>query len=516
MIQKGKKSFALRTVFIFIAFFVSYLFIWPQVDNFAFARETENSLKSLVDFSVGYGNGRFSGNLFATWISENFQWATLLIAVTLTAIVLLFNKIFLKNNKNTLLPVAVVFAVPSVGLIDECYFMTAGFCNYTLPVLFILISLLCIKTYETVSGIKKIAVTLLTFVSTFASCLFSENTTITVAFSSVLFLIICVKNKESVQISLINAVSAILSTITFILLPIITHSEHKLDSYRNIASGVKSTAVYAITNFSYFSKFFGEMTVITILLSVSMLCLIKKTTVSEKMKKFLSVTDILYIAVALFFAFFNTGVLNTAHIAIIEAVFTAIFFVCIFYTIVKIKDKKKSSVLILLFLVSASTVAPLMAVSVSGPRMYYLTFFVTLVFATTALKYSLDIESIIDKVSGTAVPVCTAVLSVISVVFLIQSVYNFDLYAMRSEYVKSEINETNGQISIPFVPCKSIHNENSSLKFGYSDDIAERLSFVELTSWEKYDDYKNATLTFPSAVKFAIDNIEYKNPANLE
>ena len=127
---------------VFFGFFMMFFFAVPQSDIFLFAHATDGSFASALQYSVNIGNGRLLGNITGVYFSSHFALVGLITAATLTLLVLLLNRIFLEDNVYTILPLALLVAFPSTGMLKECYYLFSAFCNFVIPIVFVLISAL--------------------------------------------------------------------------------------------------------------------------------------------------------------------------------------------------------------------------------------------------------------------------------------------------------------------------------------------------------------------------------------
>ena len=114
-----------------------------------------------------------------------------------------------------------------------------------------------------------------------------------------------------------------------------------------------------------------------------------------------------------------------------------------------------------------------------------------------------------------AASACAA--AVLSILLFMQSVYNYDCYVMRSDYLAQRI-DVEQQVEIPLLPCLDISTEKEGKNRAYlvlDIDVEEYDGkIVNINSWElsqEYDD-KIVSAPFRNALKYALKNYEFKDP----
>lgn len=171
-----KRIDLLEYILIFIGFIGMYFFIIPDSDIFFFSRDYENSIGSFISNSLNYGNGRFLGNFIGFAFAHSFIFGFAFIAFVMTILIILMNKYFFNGDYRTVMPVALALAFPSSGAISEVYSELPTFINYVTPMVFVFATLCIIKQSNKISSVSYIFV----FLFAVASCLFTENNTISI------------------------------------------------------------------------------------------------------------------------------------------------------------------------------------------------------------------------------------------------------------------------------------------------------------------------------------------------
>ena len=132
-------------IFVFLGFALSYMFTYPQYDVLIFTRDYDGNFLNILSEAIHYGNGRLLGNVLGFYFSHHFTAAIFVTAFFLTLTVYLANRLFFGGKSKYIFPIAVLTALPAIGIMREVYCMIAAFCNYAVPFVFALISCNLIK-----------------------------------------------------------------------------------------------------------------------------------------------------------------------------------------------------------------------------------------------------------------------------------------------------------------------------------------------------------------------------------
>lgn len=532
MLKSNLKSFGhivwVEYIFIYIVLCVVYFFMIPQSDIFLFARETEASFDSVVSQALYYGNGRFVGNIIGMGLSKCFSCAFAVVALFLTSITVLLNKLVFDNNHITVFPVAIIVSFMCADMMSEAYYLLASFCNYVIPCALVLLNALIIKSLlnnkinsvflKTVAGIVVV-------VTGVASCLFSENTTAVVFTLTVVQLLYSVIRYKKVNvIQVVNMLSASVGTFLMLFIPQATGTSHKMNHYRAVEISVSRV----VANFAKFSEVISNNTLIMAVVSLALvyLCL-KKTKLSSKFKAF---CVSYFAAFVLFSILISEQEIRDIYIArlnsvvILAIVIYILVAVCIVFAIT---DKTIRLNLMGFGIVIASSVAPMMIVTQYGYRTYYITAVLLIVFALFVLKQAIgetaeNLKAInLKQLKKYAVLCSIAIFTFLGAFYFIQSVYNYDFFVVRTDMICEQVkankeNGTDDYIEVFTLPMEgiSIEDEYINIVFDIIDSgRPSKMKTIGILDSSVADEVLTILdSSFVKNLKFAIDHLEYKDP----
>lgn len=528
LFEKRSKTYiqCVEYISVFLGFFLMFLFIVPESDVHLFALETDGSFSSVFTYSLNYGNGRLLGNILGVYFSYHFVAASLLIPLLLTLLTALLNCIIWDNNAYTVFPMAVLITLPSTGMVEECYYLFAAFCNYVVPVVLIMISLLIIKQWtctQFTNSLRQNLRLFVLFVCGVSSCLFSENTTIVAFVISVLLVIYYyIQTKKISACLVLNVFSVLLGAVIMYLIPILTDTGIKMQGYRHIAATPVQMIKQCVVSFLRFANIFNQMYIPIFLLSLSMffLCLKQKRRMVSLKK-----AQLTFFAIYPFMAV-GLGALDSHSLApyatlydAIDALGVILFVANVLITIMLTEEKSVRLPLLLMAVVAISTVAPMMIVNQSGSRTYYTTFVCVAVMSLWLLR--LHITEFSRNVTNKAVlrscfsKGAACCFLILSLALFLQSVNNYDFYVIRSKYVADKI-VSNEDYYIPYMPYESISFEDAwdnTISFAFPSASDSKQVTISIRMWEEFENYRKTILYNPIyAVSFAIENWEYKDP----
>ena len=486
-------------VLLLLCLLVTFLFIIPQSDNFLFMRSADASFRSILDYSLNYGNGRLLGNILGVLISHYFEYAWLFIAACLFVTVFLLNHLLFKQSVYTVFPLALLVVLPSSGVFSECYTLSASFTNFFLPMLLAVICL-CLYSFLTKDSLPlvlKLCLSLLLFVFGLASCLFSENSTI--VFFTLSCLILAYKKvfcKKFDLAALAYFLSTVLGGIIMVAIPRITQTAQKMDGYRSVSSGVKEILVGAVASFTRFAEIFNSYTLLLFLLSVGLIACLLKQSSGKKFKTFGITFYALYPAFAILMRLFayQSRMLPVMHL--FETLSVAVYLLVFFFVILKIDSKQQRRVCVCGFLILLSSIAPMLLVSQYGHRTYLTSYFTLIFFAVYLIR-----ENVPEKVYTLSdVPFVSkklaAALLCIAFVFTcgyttVQLMYNYNIHSLRSAYIEQEISAGSKEIDVPTLPfiAVSIEDEWPNIVSDITEDESIVFNNVDMDTCENAEEY---------------------------
>ena len=522
--KAGLVSF-FQYAFVFFCFLCMYFFIVPQSDVFLFARGTDGSFGSAVDSAIFYGNGRFLGNFISMFLSNHFEYAGLLIAFSMTVSVYGINGLLFKNDTKTTFLSTLIVAFPSVGIVKECYYLFAAYVNYMFPITLILLTLLIIKKLQTETTQKivlKLILLPIIFVLGFSSCLFSENTSFVLA--AIVFLLVANDILNRKKLSLHNAVyfiSVFLGSVTMLLIPKITETAWKLDHYREMAVDISSIMYMAPGSFVKLSQIFNGFIPVIWLVSIAFVFAVKKYCQNKNVS---GVIISAFVFISVVSTLLNLVSLSSAYIPWTYLSQTIVFVVFVCTCLVStflITDKKIKWTTLSFLVVIAASIAPMMLVNQYGHRTYVITNYLG-VFMGVYLIKAVAPEAFFEKTrlwKKQFSRICLACLIFATLFFSSQTVYNFNYYAVRTNYIAEQINISSEQIAVPILPCNSISMEDEwpNILIDISEEYARKIIVSDSNHCENADEYKNVLETsLPMQIIRAFNNLEFKDPLLVE
>lgn len=527
----AKKHISLiEYILTFIGFIGMYFFIIPDSDIIFFSRDYENSVGSFITNSLNYGNGRFLGNFIGFALAHNFFFGFLYIAAVMTLIVILMNKFFFNGDYRTVLPVALLFAFPSSGIISEVYGGLPTFVNYVTPFIFVFAALNIIKRYTKDNYASVIPV----FVFAFASCLFTENNTISFFILSIILVLNnYIENKKISSLHMSYLVGTVIGALVMFLIPKITGTSHNLDSYRGTAGSLSSMITLAIASFSTFTEIFTEYIAPIIIISATLIFLIIKNTENKSKLKNITIFYLVFFPVeAIFYDSFSSSAPASVYMYLLQTCFVVLYALSIFTAIICMKKTKFRKLMFGLFILVLSSVGPMMFANQYGYRTFYLPFVILLSISFLLLKevfgkLSESTVKTINKEKIGKLVVCTsaAALICLSASIFIQSVYNYNFYTVRTNYIAAQIDNKSERINTPTLPCRGIsaEDENPTLldSMLYKTEIYDTeseaktdtvIAITESIYCENKDEYYHILNSDPvSNTLTALKNLKYKD-----
>lgn len=515
MMQERKRtdfwSKAALYLLAFVGFAMSYLFTYPQYDVPIFCRDFSGDFISVVKEAVFYGNGRFLGNVLGFYFAHHFAASSFVTAFFLAVIVWLSNLLFFDNKKETIFPLAILVAFPAVGILQGVYSMIASFCNYAVPLVFVLLSSLMIK--KVYHGGGNLCFVVLAF-SSCAACLFSENTTVVIFCASVLLCVTeLVKFKKLLPQSVVNLTAVVFGTLIMLLIPKLSQTSGKLDDYRGFVlepTALLKNAVYALRSFSLLAN---QYVLIYIIISAIMLFLLfNHCKVGKFMKSATSIILVLFPVSCVLPVCFSAFAYKFASFYIAAEV---IYLVAVLLVAIWSKDKKVLFSTLATVVLLGSAVAPMMIVNHRGDRTFFTTFAILLIYALVLFK-KFGSKMLTKKKICTAFKVATpTVFAAICVVMLVFGAQNFNCYSFRAEYIARQ-RTTSSHIAAPYLAHERLTMEASLGQIDpciYGANLPTTFEVVDCNEWEYSGEYKSIINADPfESVSEAFTNYKFKDP----
>lgn len=527
MMKENRKLNFILYAGILLCFVLMFFFIVPQSDMFLFARDTQPTLQSAALGAYTYGNGRFLGNIIGMYLSHYFVLAFLPLALCLTGMIWLVNRIVFSGSSKTVLPVAILIAFPSAQMVGECYYLYAAFLNYVLPIFLVLLAVLILKTLGEKKRPPAVRIVLIAalFVCTAAAALFSENTTAVLITLCVLWNVSDILNKRTITPHGVSAVlGAGAGAICMLAIPILSESAYKMKHYRGMATGSLPGLVKNIlAAFVRFSEIMNTLTLVIAVLSLAFLLLLrnkKKRPLYTFAKAVFAVYPLFSFAVS----FADDTSMYMPVVQVIQAVPVLLYAASILIAVSALPDKKSRRRAIGYIVLLLSSVGPMLLVTQYGLRTFYTTFIILLVWALEMLHAQRSaLEDILRKYklrAGQITAALACAFALFSGFLFVQSVINFDFFAVRTAYIAEQIAAGKTETVVPVLPCGMLTVEddwsNIVRDILPSSHPFEMMQTTDITACENRADYEAIYAGSPIyPFRYAVTHLGYKNPRNL-
>lgn len=190
----------------------------------------------IVDYSLGYGNGRLLGNIGAVFMSHH-KWVSVLVrGLSVAALSVLIPAAARVKNKAFYLVSFLLVTCCSIGMFTQSYSWLSGFQNYVPPVVFFLFVCFVAERYDEMPKALKVLSVPFCAVIAFIMQLYVEHCSVMFVICSVAFVIYSfVKTKKARVFSLFVSAAAIAGLAVMYLIPkIYITKENITKGYRQI------------------------------------------------------------------------------------------------------------------------------------------------------------------------------------------------------------------------------------------------------------------------------------------
>ena len=510
---------------LFLGFVGMYAFTVPELDMFQFAKDYGASA-SLWSEAFRYGNGRLLGNVTGFFFARHYAWAFLCMAVCMTVIVLLLNRIAFGGSLKTVFLLALVLAFPSAKMVQDVYGVFAAFANYVLPVLLFLVN---VRLLQMPSGQPKPAVRAMCcaalFVSSAAACLFSENTTAVLCAFAVLLFVYAVKQNHSVSLhAVIHLLGTVLGSACMLLLPKLSGTAGALDDYREtvFGSGLVSTVKAVFGGVLRTCGVTSTFALTVLLLSAAFLLRLRDAKATPTVR-FTRAVLALYPLLSLLFALSDMTVVFSRAVQVLQLVPSVLYAVSL---IIAVRQAEKAERLqhIGMGLLLLSSVVPMLFVSTYGYRTYYITWILMLLWACVLLwRQRASLRQLLQSVRIDEKPIAVVlacVFAVMACVFAVQTVVNFDVHALRTQQIAASVEAGETDVTVPLLPCRYVSGEEQwpySITMALPDDAPIRVHVTadsrEFPDSEFYVRFARKNPLY--ALRYAVENRQYIDPLSL-
>lgn len=423
-------------LFVFGCMLLMTFSIFPKVDEHIFCVSVKWDFDSVIRYILNYGNGRFLGNLICIFFSHYYKLKFILVSFIITSLTYIIYKAFFKGKVLFIIPLAILVFFPSKLMNDSVFLDFPSFVNYVVPMLFISITLLALKNYDS-NRLKHLKLFVIG-INTVLACLFSENTTIIIVVLAVFSLVIKKISKDKNFFGeIVFLISSLLGSLIMYLIPILTGTSHKLDSYHAMTFSPKDL----FANMMLASNIINEFVFVFSIISVSLTYIVLKNNKSTFFDWVCITILHLYIFLSLSIKSFESNVFTS----VIIMLSTAVYLLAVFSIVIRFFSKRLRLYLSALILISMESVAQMVFINILSYRCFYATYYLVLIFALILVN-----EVFKEQLLKYDLPKLTRATTIVNVCFLLlfsiiqceSTIRSFDVYVLANERQKTLESQT--------------------------------------------------------------------------
>ncbi len=456
-------SFFLISAF-FLLTFATLSSLFPYTgDDWAWGSNI--GITRLENFFENY-NGRYLGNLLILSISRNKFLCISIMAISYYFVCWLCYKYTGINKNIVFLFSAILFFIMPKTIFMQSVVWASGFSNYVPSAILSLFYILTVRNItETNTPCYSKYLFIATFLLGFCGALFIENITIfNICLGLAVIIYVAIKFKK-VYISHISfLIGGIIGFLLMFSNSAYTSISNGTDTYREIPLNIKDLIIrcasngYRIFNYLINSNYFICI-IISILLFILTISSLKKP--QTKRKIFIIFT----IATNIFSLLLIVFCKNTFNISpedafafknmiklILEVTLDAIYIISIFIIIQMCVPSGKRIKMLLPLCCIPFAVAPLLVVSPIGPRCFFISYLLTMVFAVNLFGYiinDIDSNTLNYKILLSVLGLIT-ILQVIVYMSIFIPIHKYDI--KRNEFAKQQSNDNKTEIIVSSLP----------------------------------------------------------------
>lgn len=506
-------------ILIYALLFVVFLFNFYDTDDFAMQTTGRNALMNGLDFSIHYGNGRFIGNLALYYF--NFYPVIRMVLKPLVLTVLIACLFFVFNIEKLWMKIttALLVVIPSSGFFAKCYSSNPCIMNYVAPLANVMFCLSIMKFI----GMKKRKLNFLLYpvllIASVCMQFYSENATVVFLTMSVFFIVrdFCMEKTAHIRNIVFFIGGTVGAALMFIVPSRITYSVIDADvmaNYRHIIINIP----YAIGVVAKFGEYFSTACIWIALFAAVLIYIVCKESLNDKFKFWHILFASVYPVVCVIYKFIQTE--EAKVISSVKLFLTGLMFlfmlnalIIIFRFITSAEVKVNSVFMIFIF---AMSVGMFMVLNQHGYRTFYLSLIIfialTLYLADyVAKRYDIAVAQNRTKIFNS---VAVAVFLCVAILMPLQTIQNYDVFAMRQEYVTEKIAEGDELIYVPKVPNKSLVRDEflDFYKEYFSKDNPDvEIRFIDIEDWEKFEEYQSMMDNPITSITYAVGHLGYSN-----
>ena len=456
--KKIDKAFLFASFCILVFFtFMSYIFPYSG-DDWAWGSQT--GIDRLNTFFDNY-NGRYFGNFLILAISRSRILKTIVMGISYYLTCYVCYKYPSEKKTSSLLFSVVIFLFMAPSIFAQAVVWASGYSNYVPSALLSVAYILIVKNI-TGNEIPKYPkyMFIVTFFIGFAAAPFMENVTLfNIALGVAVIFYTALKFKKAYAAHISFLLGAIIGAVWMftnsVYLSIFNHN----DEYRDVPKTMHETISTCITNCRVicnwtFINNVGLCILISLLLLILTVCYLSKAK-DKKIKKAGAITslviNILFTASAYAISTGKiapvlTRILGIKYYNYLMIALTGIFFLSIVASILLCVEKgKRFRMLLPLYCVPVS-VAPLLVINPIGPRCFFISYLLTMVFMVDLFSYvssEIKSDSLGEKIISSAFALIFFIQAV-SYLCIFVPIYKAD--TRRNEF--AQLQSANGEEEI--------------------------------------------------------------------
>ena len=510
----------LFAAFIYCSLFILFLFNFFGADDYSIqsGTATQNWLSG-IDFSFRYGNGRFLGNLFLYYF--NHFPITRIIIKPIVLTVLIFSIIYVFEIKPIWLKIIVALLVifPSSGYYASCYSINACFGNYVTPISNVLLCLMLMKAIKSKKRKSNFLLYFFLFVLSVCMQLYCENSTIVFLTAAIFFVLFEIFTLKKLSLSnIVFLLGGIIGAIIMYIVPKLPDKliidEVTMSEYRKLIFNIP----FSLGVIAKFSECFSTAPLWISISAFLLIYLVKKESTNDKYKFCHIFISAVYPAVSILYLFIQTG--ETKVNSNVKLFFLALMCLYLLNMIIIvlrfIKPIKEKTFLLFMMFIFAMSVGMFMLVNLHGYRTFYCSLFIFVSMTLYLMQYVFKTYNIkIDRIKTKRLNcIATAIMLCFIALLQLQNIQNYDVFAMRQEYIDIKTSEGFKEIYIPKVPNTNLVRDEwiNFYKGFYTKNAPDiEVTFIDMEDWEWYWKYRSMLDNPITTVAYAIEHLDYGN-----
>lgn len=443
-------------------------------------------------------NGRVLGNTLAL-VFGHYKILRAIVKSIMTFLIIVFvskNSNFKKYDEY-LFAFIFILALPS-PFFRQTYAWSAGFFNYVVPVMVIIIYTYVVRNIfvgtEIQGSVPKVILCILLGI---CSQLFVENITIyTIIMAATLFIVDKVINKKTSKLTASYLIGTIIGAWIMFTSPVYGSLANKSDGYRTLPNSIAGLIDVFRDNYQEFSKcLISNNYILLISLSIGIITLIiiygKSNNKKINYLRIINIAiilgiDVYYVCSTKFFSeYFNIA--GSLKAMLLDVLICGIFFMVVLVSlIIFIKDKLYRNKSIFFWISAFLSVGPMLFVKPIGPRCFYISYIFMVIVLCLIKGY---INSNKGNSNNNIFKISLVLISIFISIYYVR-IYNqiHIIETERNVYIEECMNAKETEIYVPrFDYDKHIHEpEDDKISKKYNYNKAGDIKFIYIS----YNDWK--------------------------